>query len=53
MNVDQALGQIRPLTHLIGTLVLVVGVLKFFGVQIPISGSGIELAVIGYLTKSI
>lgn len=54
MNIDQAMGQLRPILSLIGSALIAVGVLKFFGVNINIlRGSGLEIAVAGYLTKSI
>lgn len=53
MNVDQVFGQIRPVTHLLGTIILVVGLAKFFGFNVGISYPGLELAVAGYLTRSI
>jgi len=53
MNIDQALGQVRPITTLIGTVLIVAGLAKFFGVQVPISGSGLEIAVAGWLIKGI
>lgn len=54
MNPDQALNQVRPVLRLIGTALIVVGLAKFFGVNINIArGSGLELAVAGYLTKAI
>lgn len=53
MNPDQALGQIRPILKLIGSAMIAAGLLKFFGVGIPMKGSGLEVAVAGYLTKAI
>ena len=54
MTLDQALGQVRPILKLIGTALIVVGLAKFFGVNINLArGSGLELAVAGYLTKAI
>lgn len=53
MNADQIFGQLRPILSLAGSLLIAVGLLKFFGVNIPIGGSGLELAVAGYLMKSI
>ena len=53
MNIDQSLGQIRPILSLIGSAVVALGLLKFFGVNIPLAGSGLELAVAGYLIKAI
>jgi len=53
MNPDQALAQVRPILKLIGTVLIVIGIAKFFGFQIPMRGSGLEIAVAGYLTKSI
>lgn len=52
MNIDQALSQARPIIHLIGTALIAAGLAKFFGVHISIlKGSGLEIAVAGYLTK--
>lgn len=53
MTLDQALGSIRPFTSIAGTILIIAGLLKFFGVNVPIHGSGLEIAVAGYLTKAI
>ena len=53
MNIDQALAPVRPVAHIAGTIILIAGLLKFFGVAVPISGGGLELAVAGYLMKSV
>lgn len=53
MQIDQALGQVRPILSLIGTAVIAVGLAKYFGAGIPISGSGLELAVAGFLLKHV
>lgn len=53
MNIDQALGQVRPIIAIVGSVLIAVGVLKFFGVDIPLRGSGLELAVAGFLVKHI
>lgn len=53
MDMNQALGQVRPITSLVGTVVLIAGLLKFFGVNIPIGYPGLELAVAGYLLRSV
>ncbi len=53
MDINSALAQIRPLTQAAGVILIIVGLLKFFGVQIPISGNGLEIAVAGFLMKSI
>jgi hypothetical protein len=53
MDFNQAMGQIRPILGIVGALLIAAGVLKFFGVNIPISGSGLEIGVAGFLTKSI
>ena len=50
---DQALGQIRPILAIVGTALIIVGLLKFFGLNIPMNGSGLEIAVAGWLTKNI
>ena len=53
MDLNQALAPVRPITSLIGTVLIIAGILKFFGLNIPIMGSGLELAVAGWLTKQI
>lgn len=53
MNIDQAMAPVRPIISIIGSVLIAVGVLKFFGIQIPVSGSAIELAAIGYMMKAI
>ena len=53
MTSDQIFGQLRPILGLIGSVIIAAGLLKFFGVNIPISGSGLEIAVAGFLLKHI
>jgi hypothetical protein len=50
---DQALAQIRPILSLIGSIVIIIGLVKFMGINIPVNGSGLEIAVAGWLTKNI
>jgi len=52
MSLDQALGQVRPILSLVGSIIIAVGLAKFFGVGgMPIAGSGIEFAAAGFLLK--
>lgn len=53
LNPDQIFGQLRPILTLAGSILIAGGLLKFFGVNVPIHGSGLEIAVAGYLMKSI
>lgn len=54
MDINQALGTVRPITQIIGIVLIIVGLLKYFGVaSIGIGGGGLELAVAGFLCKSI
>lgn len=54
VNADQIFGQLRPILAIVGSALIAVGLLKFFGVDaITIGGSGLELAVAGFLTKHI
>ncbi len=53
MNLDQVLAPVRPLAHVAGSIILIAGLLKFFGLSVPISGAGLEIAVAGYLLKSV
>lgn len=47
------MAPVRPFISLAGSLIIAAGILKYFGINVPISGSGLELAVAGYLMKSI
>jgi hypothetical protein len=53
MTSDQIFGQLRPILSLAGSILIAVGLLKFFGLNIPMNGSGLEIAVAGYLLKAI
>ena len=47
MNLDQARAQVRPIVHIVGTVLILVVALKLFGVHIPISGNITELSLVG------
>ena len=48
MNFDQIRGQLRPLTHAIGAVCIVVAALKLLvAVRLGIPGSPSELALVG------
>lgn len=53
MDINQALNPLRPFLTLAGTLLILAGLAKFFGVNIPVNGSGLEIAVAGYLLKGV
>lgn len=54
MNLDKVFSDIRPILSFVGSAVIIVGVLKFFGVNINIvNGGGLEVAAIGFLIKHI
>ncbi len=53
MDINAALSPIRPITIALGTILLIAGLAKFFGVQVPINGGGLEIAVAGWLLKSL
>lgn len=53
MNLDQAIAPARPILILVGQVLIIVGLLKFFGVQIPVSHDGLQLAFAGWLLKNI
>lgn len=58
MNINQLVTQfmshLPAILALIGSALIVVGLLKFFGVHINIvRGSGLEIAVAGYLLKAL
>lgn len=52
-DLNAALAPIRPFLALAGSVMIAAGLLKFFGINIPVNGSGLELAVAGYLMKAI
>lgn len=53
IDLNQAIAPIRPLAQLVGTVLLLAGLAKFFGIDIPINGGGLEIAVAGWLLKSV
>ncbi len=53
MDINAALAPIRPIASLVGTVLILAGLAKFFGVQIPIGGSGLEIAVAGWRLKGV
>lgn len=53
MDLNQILGPLRPFLQLAGTFLIIAGLAKFFGIDIPVSHSGLEIAVAGFLAKSI
>ena len=53
MDLNSALAPARPFLALIGKVLLIAGLLKFFGVNIPVGYPGLELAFAGWLTQSI
>ena len=53
MNLDQTLGQIRPLTVLIGTVCIIAGLAKFFGAPVPLYHQWWELGLAGWLLKQV
>lgn len=53
MNLDAALAQLRPVLSIAGSIIIAVGLLKFFGLEIGLTKSGLELAVAGWLLKAI
>lgn len=52
-DLNSALGQLRPILSLVGAALIIVGLLKFFGVQIPFGKGALELAVAGFLIKHV
>jgi hypothetical protein len=47
-------GQLQPILHLAGSILIAAGLLKFFGLtSIPLNGPGLEIAIAGWLTKNI
>ena len=53
LSADAIFGQLRPILSLVGSILIAAGILKFFGVNVPIGSGGLEIAVAGYLMKSI
>lgn len=46
-------AQVRPILSLLGSIVIIIGLVKFMGINIPVNGSGLEIAFAGLLTKNI
>lgn len=53
MNFDQAMGQVRPLLSIVGSLLIAVGLAKLFGVDVMMSHSWWEIGLAGFLMKNI
>ena len=53
MDLNQALAPARPLLVLAGQVLIVAGLLKFFGVGVPLYQDGLHIAFAGWLLKNI
>lgn len=53
MDINQALAPARPFLTLIGSALIIAGLMKFFGINVPISGDGLHIAVAGYLLRAV
>lgn len=53
MNVDAIFGQARPILALVGTVLIVAGLAKFGGLNVPINSSWWELGLAGWLCKQV
>ena len=53
MDLNQVLAPARPLMALAAQVLIIAGLLKFAGINIPITGSGLEIAVAGFLLKNV
>jgi hypothetical protein len=53
MQTPDIFAQMRPILSPVGSIIIAAGLLKFAGVQIPVSGSGLEIAFAGWLLKQI
>jgi hypothetical protein len=52
MQIQDIFGQIRPLTSLVGSVFIIVGLIDYAGIG-NIPGSGLETAICGFLAKNI
>lgn len=52
MQLPDVLGQFRPLLSLVGSIVILAGLIDFAGFA-NIPGSGLETAVAGFLAKNV
>ncbi len=53
MNADAIFGQARPLLQLLGSVLIVAGLLKLCGLNVPINVSWWELGLAGFLCKHV
>lgn len=53
MNADAIFGQARPLLQLVGAALIVAGLAKFCGLNVPISAAWWEVAAAGWFCKQI
>lgn len=50
---DQALGQVRPVLSIIGSIMIGIGIAKLFGVDVLMGHAWWEIGLAGFLMKSI
>ena len=53
MDLNQALAPARPILAIVGSILIIAGLLKFFGVGIPMYQDGLHVAVAGWLLKQV
>lgn len=52
-EINKALGQVRPILSLVGSVLIVIALAKFFGVSVPMRGGWMEIGAGGFLIKHI
>lgn len=52
-EINRVLGQVRPILGLVGSVLIVIALLKFFGIQVPMRGGWMEIGAGGFLIKHI
>lgn len=53
MDINQVLAPARPILALISSALIIAGLMKFFGINVPINGDGLHIAVAGWLLKTV
>ena len=53
MTIDGALAQVRPITALIGTALIICALAKLAGIQIPIRADHWQLAILGLAARQV
>ena len=53
VTADQLFAQIRPILAIVGSIVIVIALVKFAGFNVPVHAAWWELGLAGFLAKNV